>query len=178
MKTFKTMLSESLITPDESLTARLNDQMNEEFGNAFAYLQIAAFFESKSLEGFATWARGAAEHENSHGMKFFNYLVDVNAYPTIQAIPAPLRESFTNAEDAIREALMKEESTTAKMYQLCSLAEGTGNKATSIFLQDFVTEQVEEEKKVKVLLDKLVAMGSDSGALLALDRELKEGMYF
>ena len=43
--------------------------------------------------------------------------------------------------------------------------------ATSIFLQWFVTEQVEEEESVNDVIQKIKLVGDGRGALFMLDRE-------
>jgi ferritin len=52
------------------------------------------------------------------------------------------------------------------------LAAGENDYASQAFLQWFVTEQIEEEKNVRDVLETLNMVGDESEALFLLDREL------
>ena len=62
-------------------------------------------------------------------------------------------------------------------FQSINLAAGEGDHATNIFLQWFVTEQVEEEASADAVVQKLKLMGDASGGLFMLDREMGQRVF-
>jgi len=56
--------------------------------------------------------------------------------------------------------------------ELVELALAEHDHATNIFLQWFVSEQVEEEESVGGVLEQLKLMGEAKGGLFMIDREL------
>ena len=55
---------------------------------------------------------------------------------------------------------------------LVDQAQKAKDNATQIFLQWFVTEQVEEEASVDAIVQKLKMAGNSTGALMMIDRML------
>lgn len=60
---------------------------------------------------------------------------------------------------------------------LMALAKSEGDHAAEIFLQWFVTEQVEEEANFGLLVKKLKRIGDDGNGLLRLDEELATRVF-
>jgi ferritin len=60
---------------------------------------------------------------------------------------------------------------------LVNLAVGERDHATNIFLQWFVTEQVEEEASADEVLQRLKLIGDASGGLFMLDREMGQRVF-
>lgn len=53
------------------------------------YLSMAAYFESKTLKGFAKWMVVQAEEEKGHAMKIYEYIVEAGGRARFDAIEAP-----------------------------------------------------------------------------------------
>lgn len=68
--------------------------------------------------------------------------------------------------------LEHERKVTGLINALVDLAMSERDHATNIFLQWFVSEQVEEEESVGGVLEKLKLMGGAKGNLFMIDREL------
>jgi len=68
--------------------------------------------------------------------------------------------------------LEHEQKVTGLINDLVELALQEHDHATNIFLQWFVTEQVEEEENVSGVLEQLKLMGEAKGGLFMIDREL------
>jgi len=60
---------------------------------------------------------------------------------------------------------------------LVNLAQDERDHATNIFLQWFVSEQVEEEDTAGSLVDKLILIGKDANGLFMLDTELGQRIF-
>jgi ferritin len=149
----------------------INKQINHEFTNAYTYLAISAWFDSQNLSGFAHWMRLQREDELSHAAKLMEFVVDRGGRVELEAVGKP-KGSYGSPKDAIAAALKIEQSTTALVNNLCTLAAEEKDYATQSRLQWFVDEQVEEEKSVSEILAKLEMAGDSKGTLLMLDHQL------
>jgi ferritin len=68
--------------------------------------------------------------------------------------------------------LAHEQKVTGLINDLVEMALEEHDHASNIFLQWFVTEQVEEEENVGGVLEQLKLMGEAKGGLFMMDREL------
>ncbi len=149
----------------------LNQQMNEEFYNARLYLSMATYFYSINLEGAAHWMEKQAEEETGHAMRLYKHLNERCARMTIGAVAAPPTQ-WASPLAAYEDAYNHECSVTKAFDALVDQAQKAKDNATQIFLQWFVTEQVEEEASVDAIVQKLKMAGSSTGALMMIDRML------
>jgi ferritin len=79
---------------------------------------------------------------------------------------------WTSAREVFQQSCLQEQQVTHFIDQLVDLSIKQNDHATHNFLQWFVSEQVEEEAAVQTILQQLDHVGTDSGALFMLDREL------
>lgn len=149
----------------------MNNQIMHELFSAYFYLSMSAHCEAENLPGFATWLRVQAQEEQSHAMKFFNYILDRGDKVILQAIPQPPIE-FTSMQDVFRQVYEHEQKVTALINAIYNVALAEKDVASQIFLQWFVNEQVEEEKNAFQILDMLTKIGSNAGGLYQLDHRL------
>lgn len=154
-----------------NLKKALSEHMTSEFQAAYAYLAMAGWYESEDLPGFANFFRIQAQEETDHGMKFFNFLCEAGARPDIKAISEPGKE-FSGPADPFKAGLEQEQQVTRRINSLMDLAQEEKSHATTVFLQWFVTEQVEEESLFNLYVKKLNLIGDDGRGIIALDREL------
>lgn len=160
---------------NDKIFKALNEQIKHEFYSSFLYLSIASYFENIPLEGFAKWFRKQAEEEHEHGMKIYNYLIDRNLHVDLQAIEKP-PVKFKSIEEIFDLALKHEKKVTQSIYQIYELAVKEKDHATHVFLQWFITEQVEEEKNAQDNVDQIKLFGDDKAALLVLDQNFNKKM--
>jgi len=112
-----------------------------------------------------------AQEEREHAMKFYNFILDRDGRVVLRAIDQPVVE-FGSPLEAFEQALEQEQKVTSQINELYGLAASENDYASQAFLQWFVTEQVEEEKNVRDVLETLNMVGDESEALFLLDREL------
>jgi len=155
----------------EALNQAYNDQIQLEFESSFAYLQMGADFETRSLPGMAGWMRAQSGEEHAHAMKFIQFVLDRGGRLELKALAAPhaTPESVVGTFEA---ALGHERRVTKAIHSLYAKALGEQDFASLPLLQWFVNEQVEEENTVSTILDQLRMVGEDRTGLLFLDREL------
>lgn len=148
----------------------LNEQMKNEFFSAYLYKAMAAYFEAEDLPGFAVWMRVQAMEEMTHGEMFFNFICEAGGRAILHAIDAP-KADYASPYDVYEYALEHEYFVTDRINKLMDLAREESNHATQIFLQWFVTEQVEEEASFGLVKKNLKRVEGDGRGLLMLDQE-------
>jgi ferritin len=149
----------------------LNQQINAELYSSYLYLSMAAHFESENLSGFAQWMRAQSAEETGHAMKFFDFVIERGGDVSLAAIDGPPTE-WASPLAVFEETLKHEQKVTGLINDLVDLARSEKDHAAEIFLQWFVTEQVEEESSVEDALHKLRLAGDAPNLLFMLDREL------
>ncbi|MDP1880186.1 MAG: ferritin [Parachlamydiaceae bacterium] len=154
---------------NDKLYKALNEQIKHEFFSSYLYLAMASYFENIPLDGFAKWFRRQADEEHEHGMKIYNYIIDRNLNVNLQAIDKP-PSTFNSIEEIFEMALAHERKVTHWIHQLYELAGEEKDYATQVFLQWFITEQVEEEKNAQDNLDRIKLIGDDKAALFVIDQ--------
>ena len=112
-----------------------------------------------------------ADEEHMHAMKIFGYVQDRGGKVTLRDIKAPSTD-YKGVKDVFEKVLAHEQSVSASINDLYESANQAKDHAAMTFLQWFLTEQVEEEKSVGDLLDKVKMIGDDKAGLLFLDKEL------
>lgn len=157
---------------NEKVYKALLEQIRHEFYSSNLYLSIASYFENVPLEGMAEWFTRQAKEEHEHGMKIYEYLLDRNMQAEIGEI-AKTTAQFSSFLEAFETALKHEKKVTSWIHHLYELAIAEKDHATAIFLQWFITEQVEEEKNATDNVDLIKLVGDDRGALLVLDQDFR-----
>ena len=152
----------------EKMQSALNDQLNAEAYSAYLYLSMSAWFESQNLSGFARWMQVQAQEELTHSLKFYGHIHERLGRVTLQAIDAPKTE-WESPLNVFEEALAHEQKVTGLINDLVKLARDENDNAAGIFLQWFVTEQVEEEASADAVVHKLKMVGDRPGLLFQLD---------
>ncbi len=155
----------------EKVQKALNKQLNEELFSSYAYLAMAAYFESENLSGFASWFRLQSQEENSHAMKFFDYIHQINGKVTLQKIDVP-RLTWKTPLEVFQDMLKQEQTVSKSIDELFELSLGEKDYATNNFLQWFISEQVEEEATAIKLLERMKLVGDNRNGLFLLDREM------
>jgi ferritin len=146
----------------------LNDQIANEFHAAYTYLAIAAHFEAENYEGFAKWMRVQAREETEHAMKLFDYLVERGERISLGVIEEPKQEYGTPL-DAFRTALAHERKVSGQINAIYEAAMEAKDYPTTVMLQWFISEQVEEENVTGTAVEHLEMAGDNRAALLFLD---------
>jgi len=160
----------------QTMLEALNRQINRELYSAYLYLSMSAWFSNRNLPGFANWMRVQVQEEQSHAMKFYDYVVARGGRLTMLAIEAP--PSDWESPLAVFEATYAhEQKVTAMIYDLVDLAQKEKDHATANLLRWYVDEQVEEEANDTGIIERLKMVGDDRNALFMLDRELAARVF-
>ena len=161
---------------NKEMEKALNAQVNAEMYSAYLYLSMSAYLQSKSLGGFASWMRVQAQEEMVHAMKLYDFINERGGRVILELIEAPPTE--WDSPLATMEAVYEhEQKVTGLINELVELALEKHDHATNIFLQWFVSEQVEEEDSANDVVEKIKLMGDARGGLFMLDRELGQRVF-
>jgi ferritin len=153
----------------DKLQKALNDQINLEFASAYAYLGMAAYFDHTAFSGFAQWMRLQGKEELGHASKFYDYVVDRGGKVGLLAIDQPKCE-YAAPLDAFQTSLAHEQKVSKSICHLYELAMAEKDYPTLSFLKWFLDEQVEEEKTVSDLVQKLKLVGDNHNGLYQIDQ--------
>ncbi|HRE40584.1 MAG TPA: ferritin [Ignavibacteria bacterium] len=155
----------------QTLHDELNLQINRELSSEYAYLAMAAYFESINLDGFTNFFKVQAAEEHFHAMKIFNFLNAIGGRVKLLQINEP-KTDFNNALEVFELALHQEEHIEYCIDKLMDLAIKDNNHAVMSFLKWYVDEQVEEIDLFNKLIAKVKIAGNEGSAILMVDAEL------
>lgn len=162
----------------ERMIEALNVQANRELYSSYLYLSMSYYFKSIGFDGFAGWMRVQAGEELVHTMKLLDYAAASGGKAKMLAVEAP-QQSWESPQQAFQHVWDHERAVTRMINELVRVAESESDAMTRSFLQWYVDEQEEEEESSDDVLKKVLAAGSDTGALKAADEELgKRGFKF
>ena len=150
-----------------------NEQIKHEMYSSWVYLSMAAWCDGANLPGFASWMRIQAQEEHGHALRIFDHILDRNGQVKLQAIPQP-PVAFSSPLEIFENALNHERAVTKTIHDLYALSLEERDFPGRVFLDWFVSEQVEEEKNAELVVERLRMVGDDRPGLLMLDREMAQ----
>lgn len=142
----------------EKMAKALNDQIKEELFSAHLYLSMAAWFKSQNYNGFSSWMINQFKEEQAHAQKFYGYIHDRGNVVKLKGLDDPKTE-WKSPLDVYEDAFKHEQYITGKINELYEMAVAENDRATQVFLDWFVTEQVEEEASVDEYVQLLKMVG-------------------
>jgi len=160
----------------EKMVEALNKQINKEMYSAYLYMSMSAYSTYIGLKGFANWFMVQYQEEMTHAMKIYDYVNDQGAQVKLMAIDQPSTE-FESPMVMFEKTLEHEKFVTKCINDLVDLAIKEKDHATQIFLQWFVTEQIEEEANDNEIISKLKLAGKEGNGLFMLDKELRQRVF-
>lgn len=158
----------------ETIQTQLNLQATKEAEAAQIYLAYGCWADSQGYGGVSNFLLRHASEERNHMTKVLRYIMDRGGEVTISAIKAP-PQNPQNIQDCFEKTFQHEVDNSNAIYDLVNLAHEERDWATYNFGQAFVKEQIEEEKVVMDLLDKLKIAGGPNAtddSLFNLDKYL------
>lgn len=161
---------------DQKVSVLLNEQINKELYSAYLYLDMANFYSSKGLDGFANWYEIQAKEEQDHALLIYQYLHNNGETVTLEAVAKP-DKVFKALSDPLTAALEHEKYVTSLINAIYAAAQDVHDYRTVQFLDWFVKEQGEEEKNSSDMITKMELFGSDAKGLYMLNSELKTRVY-
>jgi ferritin len=120
--------------------------------------------------------RVQAQEELVHAMKFYDFINERGGRVTLISIEEPPTE-WDSILAVFEATFQHEQKVTGLINNLVEIAIEERDHATNIFLQWFVSEQVEEEDSANDVVQKIKLMGDAKGGMFMLDRELGQRVF-
>jgi len=155
----------------KAIQKAMNAQVQKELASAYLYLGMSAYFNNINHPGAASWMRVQAREEMLHAMKFVDHIEDRGGSASYLTLAAPPL-TFASPLAAFEAAAEHEAKVSASINALYELSAKEKDYAAQALLQWFITEQVEEEKTSRQIVDTLRLIGSNTSGLFMFDREL------
>jgi ferritin len=159
----------------EKMIQALNEQINREMYSAYLYMSMSAHCSNVGLKGFANWFMVQYHEEMLHAMKIYEYISRQGGQVHLKPIEGPPVD-FESPMDMFEKTLEHERFITRSINELMETAISEKDHASQIFLQWYVTEQVEEEENDNDIIMQLKLNKQNAQGLLMLDRELASRM--
>lgn len=156
---------------NESVKKLLNDQVVKEFYSAYLYRSMSADMKAAGYKGYAHWLMKQYEEEMEHGEKIVAYIEDRGDTVDFGQIGA-VEKHFDCPLEVAKAALAHEEYVSSSIRTIFKAACEEGDLETEIFLQWFITEQVEEEANATEVRDGFEAAGECKGLRHMFDAQL------
>ena len=148
----------------------LNRHVQAETSSSYLYLAMSAWCEARAWKGFARWLRVQTDEELAHARKSLDFLLARGGEAKLGAVEAP-PSGWASVNEVFERVLEHERKITAFVNDLYAAAQAEKDRATEVFLQWFIAEQVEEEARAMEIVDRLRIIGDKSSAALYLDKE-------
>lgn len=158
------------------MTAAINEQIKNELYSAYLYLSMAAWAADNDFEGIANWFRVQQQEETFHAMKFYDYIIAQGGRVKLLQINEPPHD-FHSLVNVFEETLAHEQKVTGMIHALMDQAIDEKDHATRIFLQWYVTEQIEEEASATQILKRIRLAGNNPSPLFMLDQQLGQRTF-
>jgi ferritin len=150
--------------------AIINQIKNEEHSSRL-YLSMASWCQVNGYPGAAAFLFKQTDEERMHQLKFVHYLNDRDGYSKLLALDNPTAD-YKSLLDVFEKVMIHEEFITASINDLYEIAVNNKDYTTGNFLQWYINEQIEEEKTMHGILDKMKLAGNEAGGLFHIDKEL------
>ena len=154
-----------------TLEKAFNEQINYEMFSAYMYMSMSAHLTNIGLKGMARWLMVQYHEEMFHAMKMYEFVQKRAGVVNLEKIIGP-QHTWKSPLDVFESVYKHELGVTKRINALMDLAIAEKDHASQIFIQWFVTEQLEEEQNDCDIITHLKLIGSDTSALLSFDKEL------
>jgi ferritin len=155
----------------QSMSDRLNKQINLEMYSSHLYLQMSSWCAYKSLDGCAEFLRLHAQEEAGHMHRLLSYMHETGGFVVLGGMEAPPTQ-FDSLQTLFEQIYEHETLITRNINDLVHGANTEPDYSTLQFLQWYVAEQHQEEFLFKGILDKIKLIGTDGQGLFLIDQEI------
>jgi ferritin len=149
----------------------LNEQIEKEAYSSNLYLAMASWAETQGLEGVSKWLYLQSDEERLHMLKFIGYINERGGAAIIPALKKPPVD-YKDVVAMFKAVLEHEEYITESINNIVAECISQKDFSTQNWTQWFVTEQIEEEKSVRNIIDKLNLIGKNKENLYLFDKDI------
>ena len=151
----------------------LHDQIAMEANASNYYLYISSWCKVNGYDGASAFFQNHSTEERDHMLKIIQYLNDLKIHTVIPSIEKP-KQNMKSLEQVFKTSLANEQKVTKSIDKIINTAQNENDHRTSIFLEWFVHEQIEEEDLFESILQKFDVIGRDKLALHEIDKILQK----
>lgn len=155
----------------QSMTDRLNKQINLEMYSSHLYLQMSSWCAYQSLDGCEEFLRLHAQEEAGHMHRLLSYMHETGTFVVLGGMDAPPTQ-FDSLQELFERIYEHEQFITRNINELVHFANTEPDYSTLQFLQWYVAEQHQEEFLFKGILDKIKLIGTEGQGLFLIDQEV------
>lgn len=149
--------------------ALLQDQYRHEASNHLRYESRSSWARFRGLEATADFFHREAKGEAHHARKVQKWIEDRNE----ELIPEPFEytdsSQFADFASLFVTAMQVELTTTEKLQAIYKAALNEGDIQLCTQVSELIIEQIEEENTYQTIIDRIVARGTDPGAIHDID---------
>ncbi|RBL93472.1 ferritin [Chitinophaga flava] len=153
------------------IEAALNQQVEMEAASSQYYLAMASWSEVQGYNGVAQFLYRHSDEERVHMLKLLKFINERGGHGIVPALKQPSLK-FKDLHNIFDQVYTHELKVSKEINHLVDLSLHEKDYATHNFMQWYVTEQIEEERMARHILDKLKIIGEDKGGLYSFDRDL------
>ncbi|GAA5417816.1 bacterial non-heme ferritin [Paraliobacillus ryukyuensis] len=154
----------------EEVQQLINSLIQIEHISTTLYLAMSAYLDRMNYIGMAKWLRLQSEEERTHMLTLIDYLAGKDGVVKWSDVPAQSSNYGTPLE-TFQKVLEHEEYVTNAYRQAYDYIKQV-DPQTTVIIQDFLREQIDEEAQSLTIVDRLKLAGDNSSALLLIDQEL------
>ncbi|SMC59168.1 ferritin [Moheibacter sediminis] len=155
----------------QNIIDALNNQVEAEAGASQLYLAMASWADSRGLEGISEFLFAHSDEERMHMLKLIRFINERGGKAIIPSLHMP-KQDFQNLNEIFTMLLDHEVKVSEMINEIVDLTLSEKDYTTHNFLQWYVSEQIEEERLARIILDKLKLIGDDKGGMYLFDRDI------
>lgn len=151
----------------------LNKQVAMEAQASAAYLAMASWCDQRTLKGSAQLFYQQSTEEREHQLKIFHFVND-NGGTAYAPEVKKVTHDFGSLKEIYESSLEQEIAVTKSINNIVKVCRQTEDYRTENFLQWFIQEQMEEEKKLRDILDLFDLMDGSPISLKLIDERVND----
>jgi ferritin len=149
----------------------LNEQIAIEANASNYYLSLSSWCKVTGYDGASSFFKNQSTEEREHMLKIIQYLNGLKIHAIIPKTEQP-PQNIKSLEQICKKSLENEKKVTTSINKIIDTAENEKDYRTSVFLEWFVNEQLEEEDLFESILQKFDVIGRDKLAVYQIDKIL------
>lgn len=151
----------------------LNEQIIKEAHASASYLAMASWCDQRSLNGSAALFYEQSKEETEHQLKIFHFVNDNGGAANSPEI-VTIQHDFNSLKEIYEIALEQEIAVTQSIHAIVKKCRKVDDYRTENFLQWFIEEQMEEEKKMRDILDLFDLMDGSPLSIKLIDERVNK----
>lgn len=159
----------------DTLEERMNAHIKLEEDSSRLYRAMSQWFTYNGWTSAGALFDKYASEEMTHMKKFYDYLQDRDVLPTTPIVKEQ-GNTFESMEKIIEAAYKHEIDVSTELSKTATMALKEGCLTAFTFMQWFINEQIEEEAKMMVFLDRIDMLKETNTSLFFMEETFAEAL--